>query len=78
YDGNNSIYDIPESCSFISTVPIRKASADDNPSYETIQELLRSGFYLKWSVGCKDCRPADRHSYSCDLDQDKCVKLSST
>ncbi|KAK3199341.1 hypothetical protein Dsin_022756, partial [Dipteronia sinensis] len=72
YGGHSLIYDIPESCSFISTVPIRKASADDNPSYETIQELLRSGFDLKWSVGCKDCRPADRHSY-CDLDQDKCV-----
>ncbi|KAK2639475.1 hypothetical protein Ddye_027270 [Dipteronia dyeriana] len=70
YGGNNSINDIPESCSFNSTVPIRKASADDNPSYETIQKLLQSGFDLKWSVGCKDCRPDS--SYYCDLEQDKC------
>ncbi|KAK2639312.1 hypothetical protein Ddye_027107 [Dipteronia dyeriana] len=60
----------PVSCSFNSRVPIRKASADDNPSYETIQKLLQSGFDLKWSVGCKDCRPDS--SYYCDLEQDKC------
>ncbi|KAK0599470.1 hypothetical protein LWI29_005541 [Acer saccharum] len=51
YGDNNSIYHIPESCSFNSMVLVRKASADDNPSYETIQKLLQSGFDLKWSVG---------------------------
>ncbi|KAK1583754.1 hypothetical protein Q3G72_026611 [Acer saccharum] len=70
YGDNNSIYHIPESCSFNSTVPIRKASADDNPSYETIQKLLQSGFDLKWSVGCKDCIA---YISSCDPDQDKCI-----
>ncbi|KAK1559816.1 hypothetical protein Q3G72_018696 [Acer saccharum] len=65
--------DLLESCSFISMVPIpeiHKASADDNPSYETIQKLLQSGFDLKWSVGCKDCGPY------CDWDQDKCILIN--
>ncbi|KAK0602356.1 hypothetical protein LWI29_032574 [Acer saccharum] len=66
------VEELSESCSFISTVPIRNTSADDNPSYETIQKLLQSGFDLKWSVGCKDCQSAGRNSY-CDWDQDKCI-----
>ncbi|KAI9186669.1 hypothetical protein LWI28_019687 [Acer negundo] len=53
YGDNNQIYDIPESCSFNSMVFIRKASADDNPSYKTIQELLQSGFDLKWHIFSK-------------------------
>ncbi|KAK1581759.1 hypothetical protein Q3G72_008821 [Acer saccharum] len=67
-----SMDDLLESCSFISTVPVPFTSADDNPSEETIQKLLQLGFDLYWSVGCKDCGPADRHSY-CDLDQDQCI-----
>ncbi|KAK0601890.1 hypothetical protein LWI29_028460 [Acer saccharum] len=72
YGRNNSMDDLLESCSFISTVPIRNASVDDNPSYETIQKWLQSGFDFKWSVGCKDCQSAGRNSY-CDWDQDKCI-----
>ncbi|TXG67257.1 hypothetical protein EZV62_008532 [Acer yangbiense] len=67
---NDIMDDLQVSCSFISTIPIRKASADDNPSYETIQKLLQSGFDLKWSVACKDCRSADSYCY-----QDKCIKV---
>ncbi|KAK2639301.1 hypothetical protein Ddye_027096 [Dipteronia dyeriana] len=66
----------PVSCSFNSRVPIRKASADDNPSYETSQKLLRSGFDLKWSVACKDWGSAHRHT-DCDWDQDKCIDFST-
>ncbi|KAK0601830.1 hypothetical protein LWI29_027820 [Acer saccharum] len=68
--------DLLESCSFISMVPIpeiHKASADDNPSYETIQKLLHSGFDLQWSLTCQHCKSADIYSY-CDWDQDKCIK----
>ncbi|KAK1581909.1 hypothetical protein Q3G72_010122 [Acer saccharum] len=55
YDGYQTYGLPPESCSFISMVPIRDASGDDHPSYETIQKLLQSGFDLMWSIRCKDC-----------------------
>ncbi|KAL5830501.1 hypothetical protein ACOSQ3_019969 [Xanthoceras sorbifolium] len=58
-DGNQSyvyvkyrsyqINDFPESCSFISEVPIRISEASvEYPPYETIQKSLQSGFDLKW------------------------------
>ncbi|KAJ0038445.1 hypothetical protein Pint_22138 [Pistacia integerrima] len=45
------IYDLPKSfyCSFISKVPILEADRE-NPSYEAILQLLKSGFNLRWSV----------------------------
>ncbi|KAK4851358.1 hypothetical protein QYF36_014474 [Acer negundo] len=75
YPGIFMVSDLLESCSFISMVPVN-ASVGDNPSNETIQMLLQSGFDLKWSVGCKDCRPADPYKH-CDLDQDKCTNYGS-
>ncbi|KAI9185381.1 hypothetical protein LWI28_006655 [Acer negundo] len=51
YPGIFMVSDLLESCSFISRVPVN-ASVGDNPSNETIQMLLQSGFDLQW---CKDC-----------------------
>ncbi|KAJ0094133.1 hypothetical protein Patl1_15188 [Pistacia atlantica] len=50
------IYDLPKSfyCSFISKVPILEADGE-NPSYEAILQLLKSGFNLRWSVKCRNC-----------------------
>ncbi|TXG67261.1 hypothetical protein EZV62_008536 [Acer yangbiense] len=61
YHGNDTVYGLLESCSFISTVPKHNASGDDNPSYETIQEFLQSGFDLEW---CMDCGSANKLIYS--------------
>ncbi|KAL5830510.1 hypothetical protein ACOSQ3_019978 [Xanthoceras sorbifolium] len=60
--GGYLINDIPESCSFISKVPIHEASVE-YPPYETIQKLLQSGFDLIWSVECRDCKLAGRRCY---------------
>ncbi|KAL5763440.1 hypothetical protein ACOSP7_019704 [Xanthoceras sorbifolium] len=45
---------LPEPCFFLSMVPILDADVD-YPSYETIRNLLMSGFDLRWSVECRDC-----------------------
>ncbi|KAL5830498.1 hypothetical protein ACOSQ3_019966 [Xanthoceras sorbifolium] len=60
--GGYLIYSIPESCSFISKVPIHEASVK-YPPYETIQKSLQSGFDLIWSVECRDCKLAGRSCY---------------
>ncbi|KAL5763410.1 hypothetical protein ACOSP7_019674 [Xanthoceras sorbifolium] len=60
--GGYLINDIPESCSFISKVPIHEASVE-YPPYETIQKLLQSGFDLIWSAECRDCKLAGRRCH---------------
>ncbi|KAK9226711.1 hypothetical protein WN943_011759 [Citrus x changshan-huyou] len=61
YVGYNSIgisgtvADLPESCVFISKVPVVLNRNVDNPSYEDIRKLLESGFDLRWSVECRSC-----------------------
>ncbi|KAK4842582.1 hypothetical protein QYF36_024156 [Acer negundo] len=50
----NEISLLPEPCIFISMVPVLDAGVD-YPSYETIRNLLKSGFDLGWSVLCRDC-----------------------
>ncbi|KAK0573097.1 hypothetical protein LWI29_002951 [Acer saccharum] len=52
--GGDAISLLPEPCFFISMVPILDAGVD-YPSYETIRNLLKSGFDLRWSVLCRDC-----------------------
>ncbi|KAK2635290.1 hypothetical protein Ddye_030082 [Dipteronia dyeriana] len=52
--GGHRISEIPKSCSFISVVPLRKIPYV-NPSYEAIMKSIESGFYLLWSVECRDC-----------------------
>ncbi|KAL5763438.1 hypothetical protein ACOSP7_019702 [Xanthoceras sorbifolium] len=52
--GGYYIDDLPVSCSFISRVPMRKASME-YPPYEAIQKLLQSGFDLRWFLECRDC-----------------------
>ncbi|KAL5828149.1 hypothetical protein ACOSQ4_019946 [Xanthoceras sorbifolium] len=54
--GGSRISEIPESCSFISTVPIQDIRNVKNPSYEAIMKLLESGFDLVWSVECRNCK----------------------
>ncbi|KAL5761163.1 hypothetical protein ACOSQ2_020001 [Xanthoceras sorbifolium] len=55
--GGYNIDDLPVSCSFISRVPIRKASME-YPPYEAIQKLLQSGFDLGWFLECRECGSA--------------------
>ncbi|KAH9746606.1 protein kinase domain-containing protein [Citrus sinensis] len=51
------VSDFSESCSFVSMVPIHNGN-EENPSYETLRELLETGFDLRWSVGCRNCYAA--------------------
>ncbi|KDO37712.1 hypothetical protein CISIN_1g038836mg, partial [Citrus sinensis] len=53
------VSDFSESCSFVSMVPIHNGN-EENPSYETLRELLETGFDLRWSVGCRNCYAAGR------------------
>ncbi|KAJ0095132.1 hypothetical protein Patl1_15170 [Pistacia atlantica] len=59
------ISDLPESsyCSFISMVPILHADVI-RPSYEVIQNLLKFGFDVRWSIGCRDCIKVDGYCKS--------------
>ncbi|KAK9226720.1 hypothetical protein WN943_011768 [Citrus x changshan-huyou] len=47
---SNAILHLPESCFFISKIPVVLNSSVDNPSYEDLRKLLESGFDLSWSV----------------------------
>ncbi|KAL5830508.1 hypothetical protein ACOSQ3_019976 [Xanthoceras sorbifolium] len=60
--GGQRISNLPESCSFMSTVPIRDASVK-YPFHQAIQKLLLSGFDLIWSVECRDCESAGGDCY---------------
>ncbi|XP_006448369.2 rust resistance kinase Lr10 isoform X1 [Citrus clementina] len=51
------VSDFSESCSFVSMVPVHNGNVE-NPSYETLRELLETGFDLRWSVGCRNCYAA--------------------
>ncbi|XVE84895.1 hypothetical protein DITRI_Ditri17bG0048300 [Diplodiscus trichospermus] len=51
-------YEIPKTCKVISRIPMSSENEVNYP-YETTLKLLSSGFDLRWSVECKDCRAAD-------------------
>ncbi|CAK7326656.1 unnamed protein product [Dovyalis caffra] len=59
YD-NYIISDLQGSCSFISRVPT-VYQAVLFPSYDSILQLMQSGFDLEWSIGCWD----SSFSYDC-------------
>ncbi|KAH7516453.1 hypothetical protein FEM48_Zijuj10G0136700 [Ziziphus jujuba var. spinosa] len=44
-----------ETCLLISMSPADFAADIIFPSYETIRQLLQSGFELSWSLFCRDC-----------------------
>ena len=48
-DTNDAISDLPESCVFISKVPVVLNRSVDKPSYEDLRKLLDSGLDLTWS-----------------------------
>ncbi|KAL5761178.1 hypothetical protein ACOSQ2_020016 [Xanthoceras sorbifolium] len=52
--GGHAISLLPEPCFFVSMVPILDPDVNYS-SYETIQNLLKSGFDLGWSVECRNC-----------------------
>ncbi|XP_022734215.1 rust resistance kinase Lr10-like [Durio zibethinus] len=56
-DRNLFAYDIPNTCKVISMVPTSSENKVNYP-YETTMKLLASGFDLRWSVECRDCRAA--------------------
>ncbi|KAK9223150.1 hypothetical protein WN944_011592 [Citrus x changshan-huyou] len=45
---NSRISDLPDSCDFISMVPVVLNRSVDKPSYEDLRKLLESGFDLTW------------------------------
>ncbi|XVF84718.1 hypothetical protein PTKIN_Ptkin17bG0060800 [Pterospermum kingtungense] len=57
-DRNLFAYDILNTCKVISMVPTSSENGVNYP-YETTSKLLASGFDLRWSVECSDCREAD-------------------
>ncbi|KAJ0095943.1 hypothetical protein Patl1_15166 [Pistacia atlantica] len=69
------ISDLPKSfyCSPISKVPIPEADGE-NPSYEAILQLLKSGFNLRWSVKCRNCVAAGHY---CSSDGEHCYKYGN-
>ncbi|XVE91859.1 hypothetical protein REPUB_Repub01dG0047700 [Reevesia pubescens] len=52
-------YDVPNSCKVIATVPALYENKVD-PSYETVLKMQESGFEMRWSVECRDCRAKGR------------------
>ncbi|XP_052291188.1 LEAF RUST 10 DISEASE-RESISTANCE LOCUS RECEPTOR-LIKE PROTEIN KINASE-like 2.4 isoform X6 [Citrus sinensis] len=51
---NARISDLPDSCVFISKVPVVLNRSVDNPSYEDLRKSLESGFDLKRLDECRD------------------------
>ncbi|KDO40238.1 hypothetical protein CISIN_1g048517mg, partial [Citrus sinensis] len=56
-DTNDAISDLPESCVFISKVPVVLNRSVDNPSYEDLRKLLDSGFDFTWFEECSSYHP---------------------
>ncbi|KAA8532631.1 hypothetical protein F0562_032553 [Nyssa sinensis] len=56
---------LPVGCKFISMTPIAHGNVN-NPSYEAILKLLKSGFDLGWSVECRDCL---LQNYTCQISE---------
>ncbi|KAK6281188.1 PREDICTED: LEAF RUST 10 DISEASE-RESISTANCE LOCUS RECEPTOR-LIKE PROTEIN KINASE-like 2.4 [Theobroma cacao] len=52
--------DVPKSCEVISTVPAFYEITVKNLSYETALKMQESGFDMRWSVECRDCRAKGR------------------
>ncbi|XVF02200.1 hypothetical protein REPUB_Repub04eG0155600 [Reevesia pubescens] len=50
-------YEIPKACQVISMVPTSSEN-EVKYTYETTLKLLASGFDLRWSVECRNCRAA--------------------
>ncbi|CAL8995052.1 unnamed protein product [Prunus brigantina] len=63
YDGEYSYYNNPQpSCSVVSLAPVDLLH-DINykfPSYEAVMELLAAGFFVGWSLECRDCSLAGK------------------
>ncbi|XP_017971770.1 PREDICTED: uncharacterized protein LOC18609983 [Theobroma cacao] len=53
-------YDVPKPCKVISTVPAFYENMVQNLSYETALKMQESGFDMRWSVECRDCRAKGR------------------
>ncbi|XVE74573.1 hypothetical protein DITRI_Ditri12bG0028000 [Diplodiscus trichospermus] len=52
-----SSYYIPKSCKVIATAPaFYEETLQQYPSYETVLKMQKSGFQMRWSVECRDCR----------------------
>ncbi|KAK4851125.1 hypothetical protein QYF36_012594 [Acer negundo] len=73
YPGIFTVRDLLESCSFISMVPVN-ASVGDNPSNETIQKLLQSGFDLNW---CKYCIQTGKPFFASSFKQSSIREIQS-
>lgn len=65
---------VPEFCSVISKAPVVYEDVK-NPSYETIQRMLASGFDLLWSVECRDCAEIGRGCVLDSIDTDKTLSI---
>ncbi|XP_008243304.1 PREDICTED: uncharacterized protein LOC103341540 [Prunus mume] len=62
YDGEYSYYNPQPSCSVVSLAPVDLLH-DINykfPSYEAVMELLEAGFFVGWSLECRDCSLAGK------------------
>ncbi|KAK8490091.1 hypothetical protein V6N13_005218 [Hibiscus sabdariffa] len=54
-------YDVPKTCKVIAAVPAYyEEPLPENASYETVLKMQESGFRMRWSVECRDCRAKGR------------------
>ncbi|KAH9792401.1 protein kinase domain-containing protein [Citrus sinensis] len=73
-DTNDAISDLPESCVFISKVPVVLNRSVDNPSYEDLRKLLDSGFDFTWFEECSSYHPITNFFEDCKEDHEGVIR----